>query len=84
MQIDARDDTGGSRVLFRKRHRPQEYLPQEDEKKKKKTLVYPVLSLPIQLVQLGSGIFDIKVKTLFVKKFKLFLFKIIFFVCFND
>jgi hypothetical protein len=54
MQIDARDDTGGSRVLFRKRHRPQEYLPQEDEKKKKKTLVYPVLSLPIQLVQLGS------------------------------
>jgi len=36
MQIDARDDTGGSRVLFRKRHRPQEYLPQEDEKNKKK------------------------------------------------
>jgi hypothetical protein len=41
MQIDARDDTGGSRVLFRKRHRPQEYLPQEDEKKKKKNLGLP-------------------------------------------
>jgi hypothetical protein len=56
--------------------------PKKMKKKKKKTLVYPVLSLPIQLVQLGSGIFDIKVKTLFVKKFKLFLFKIIFFYLF--
>jgi hypothetical protein len=54
MQIDARDDTGGSRVLFRKRHRPQEYLPQEDEKNKKNLgLPGPFFTNPASTTRLG-------------------------------